>query len=521
MKSRRPRTMVATVGFLSGRNEGFPDELSLTDSTLRGSFWISTQWFLNKIVTAGATLLIAYFLSPDDYGLAATALAIAGFLCIMPPKIMGDILIAHPRHFELLVPTVRRLAWCVGLISTFVMLISIPVVLQIYESYPSLWLAGLLAILAFGPLFNALFVVPVSNLRHTFDFRRIAIVDGVVQLAATLLSVGLAASGGRAASLVLPQILNQAARALCYIRMGTVRTARRFHRKITRLLMRNYLVLAGAAYVHSTLVRMEIIILGYLAGGYQAGLFGFAFMLAVQGNRIILIPIEIVLQPVLGRLQKDPTRQREGFLRALRMLAAVCVPFSLLQIVLAEPFFRLLLPEKWQPAVPVFQVLCLMQVFYFAITPSLSCLKAQRRFEVFFIWQGVQLILSLPLYWFAVRQGGALGVAIASTLMWSISAPVVVWLCIKVGGRRQLGRAIYIFARPWLIGLLVFVPGYLLMQWLNGWGRFGDVVAVLVAGPMMFIIALLVTRLVDLEFRSISDRMLSRVINGIKREQDE
>ena len=521
MKSRRPRTMVATVGFLSGRNEGFPDEVSLTDSTLRGSFLISAQWFLNKIATAAAMLLIAYFLSPDEYGLAATALAIAGFLCIMPPKIMGDVLIAHPRHFKLLVPTVRRLAWCVGLASTSVTLISIPLVLQLYESYPPVWLAGLLALLAFGPLFNALLVVPVSNLRHTFEFRRIAIVDGVVQFVATMLSVGLAAGGGRAISLVLPQVLNQATRALCYMRMGTVRTARRFHRKIARLLMRNYLVLAGAAYAHSTLVRMEIVILGYLAGGYQAGLFGFAFMLAVQGNRIILAPIEVVLQPVLGRLQKDPAKQSEGVLRALRMLGAVCIPFSLLQIVLAEPFFRLLLPEKWQPAVPVFQVLSLMQVFYFAVAPSMSCLKAQRRFGLIFIWQGVQLILSLPVYWFAVRQGGALGVAIASALSWAISAPIVIWLCIRVGGHRHLQRTVSVFAYPWLIGLPVFVPGYLLVQWLYGLGKTGDILAVVIAGPVMFIAALLAMRLVDLEFRSISDRMLSGIINGIKREKHE
>ena len=513
--------MVATVGFLSGRNEGFPDEVSLTDSTLRGSFWISTQWFLNKIATAAAMLLIAYFLSPDEYGLAATVIAIAGFLCIMPPKIMGDVLIAHPKHFELLVPTVRRLAWCVGLVSTSVTLISIPLVLQLYETYPPIWLAGLLAAFAFHPLFTAIFVVPLSNLRQTFEFRRIAIVDGGIQLAATLLSVGLAVGGGRAASLVLPQLLNEAARALCYVRVSTVRTARRFHKKIARLLMLNYLVLAGAAYLHSRLVSMEIVILGYLVGGYQAGLFGFAFMLAVQGNRIILAPLEIVLQPVLGRLQQDPAKQSEGFLRALRMLGAVCVPFSLLQVVLAEPFFRLLLPEKWQPALPVFQVLSLMQVFYFAVAPSITCLKAQRRFGGFFIWQGAQLILSLPVYWFAVRQGGALGVAIASALSWAISAPIVIWLCIRVGGHRHLQRTVSVFVRPWLIGLSVFVPGYLLVKWLTDWGNTGDFVAVLLAGPMMFIAALLAMRIVDLEFRSISDRMLSGVINGIKRKKHE
>ena len=124
-KARRPGAMAAVHGFLSGQSEGLPGESSLADSALSGSFWLSTQWFLNKIATAGATLVIAYFLTPDEYGLAATVIAIAGFLCILPPKIMGDVLIAHPEHFKLLLPTVQRLAWCVGLVSTSVTLISI------------------------------------------------------------------------------------------------------------------------------------------------------------------------------------------------------------------------------------------------------------------------------------------------------------------------------------------------------------------------------------------------------------
>ena len=114
----------------------------------------------------------------------------------------------------------------------------------------------------------------------------------------------------------------------------------------------------------------------------------------------------------------------------------------------------------------------------------MACLKSQRRFDVLFIWQGVQLILSLPAYWFAARQGGALGVAFASALMWSISAPLGTWFCTRVDGRNRQGQIVRVFVRPWLIGLPVFVPGYLLVQWLAGRGRTGDIVAVVVAGPI-------------------------------------
>ena len=65
------------------------DGKALTDVALRGSFWFFVQSLLNKIFAAGATLVIAYFLSPEQYGLAGSALAIAAFLRIMPPELMG------------------------------------------------------------------------------------------------------------------------------------------------------------------------------------------------------------------------------------------------------------------------------------------------------------------------------------------------------------------------------------------------------------------------------------------------
>ena len=451
--------------------------------------------------------------------MATTVLAIAVFVWILPPLSMSDVLVAYPRHLELLAPTARLLALGVGTISTFMTLMAIPVVLRAYDTYPAVWLGGLLAALAICPLLAAVSVVPLSNLRQKFEFRRIAILDGVLQLAATLLSVGFAAGDGHAAALVLPRILNQAASAVCYLRIGSVRSARRFHRGIALFLIRTYLTGAGAQYIHSVVARLEIVLLGYLAGVYQTGLFGFAFVLAVQGNRIITARLGFVLQPILGELQRDPARQIDGFLRAQRVLSVVCVPLALLQVVLAEPFFRLLLPLKWQPAVPVFQMLSLSQAFFFAFGPSVACLKAQRRFGVLFMWQGVQLALSLPVFWFGVQQGGAIGVAIASTLMWSISAPIGTWLCTRVDDRGSLRQTMEVFVRPWLVGLPVFSSGYMLVQWLESWGRMGSLAALTIVGPMLLIVALLATRLTDPNFRSIADRVLSRIIHGIKRQR--
>ena len=41
-------------------------------------------------------LVIAHFLSPDDFGVAATALAFSALVYVMPLTAMGDVLVAHP-----------------------------------------------------------------------------------------------------------------------------------------------------------------------------------------------------------------------------------------------------------------------------------------------------------------------------------------------------------------------------------------------------------------------------------------
>ena len=482
-------------------------ERSLMGPALSGSFWISTQWLLNKLVTAGATLLIAFFLSPEDYGVAATAFAVVAFIWILQPEVMSDVLLAYPRHLQLLAPTAQRLAVGIAAISASTTLIAIPVVLLIYDTYPPAWLGGLLAVLAIRPLCTAVSVVPLSNLRQKLEFRRIAVIDGFLQLAATFVSVGSAAFGGRAASLVVPQILNEAGRAICYARAGSIHGPRRFRRKLARFLMRSYFTSAGAQYIHNVLISIEIVILGYVSGGYQAGLFGFAFMLAGQANTVIAGRIGMVLQSILGELQQQPARQIEGFLRTQRVLGAVCVPIALLQAVLAEPIFYVLFAAKWQPAVPVFQALSLLQAAYFASGPSRACLKSQRRFHTLLIWQGVQVLLSLPAFWFAAEQGGAVGVAIASMIMWSVSIPTSTWLCTRVDGKGRLYRSIGVFFRPWLAGMPVFVPGYMVIQWLHGYGMPGNVIAIAIVAPLLLFAALFVSWLTDRDIRAIADRM--------------
>lgn len=475
---------------------------------MSGSLWLSSQWLLNKIVTSASMLVIAHFLSPDDFGVAATALAFSALVYVMPLTAMGDVLVACRGRIELLAPTAVRLSWSMAVLGTCLMAGSIPLALRWYDAYPAAWLGGLLAVLAIRPALDGLSVVPRANLRLHFRFRAVALIDGVFQLVATLLSTALAGMGARAASLVVPQILNQAGRAVGYIRTGAVRSTRRFHRGVACLLMRDYLRGGAAQYIHGLTLQLHLMILGYVAGSYQAGLYGFASMVAVQINAMIATRLGEVMQPILGMLQGDRSRQARVFVQSQQMLGAVCIPLALLQAALAQPLFELLFDPKWRPAIPLFQILALRETFAFASGPNMYCLKAQGRFGILLTYQIAHVALTVPIYWLAAREGGAFGVAIGSAIVWCVTTVFVTWLCTGEDSRGDVRRVIRLFARPLLSTLPLFGAGHVLAEFLSRWHAAGHLIAVAILAPVLAVLALLIVRLVDPEFGSLLDGLL-------------
>jgi PST family polysaccharide transporter len=475
-------------------------ERSYAGVAAMGSAANSLQWLLNKVVTAVAMLAIARFLVPDDYGVANQALAIAQFVTILFPLTMGDVLLSHPKRIREYLPTARRLALGAALFTGLVILAGIPIFTSVYSDYDKAWLGGLLALVAFRPLLDALVMEPLVLMRMDLRFRSIAAIDGAVQLGATAFALGCAAFGGRGTALVLPQVVATWVRGRIYRRRVSTPPHGPFDRDIARTLLRQYVPGAGAQYLHNVLVLLEILVLGLACGDFQTGIYAFAFQVAAQANTVIAYQLGVVLQPIFGHLQDDPTRQVAGFLKAQRVLGLVCVPLSLAQAAIAEPLFRVAFPERYAPAVAVFQVISLAQGFYFATGPSMACLRSQRRFGTFFMWQAVQMAISVPAYWLAARwdsEHGALGVAITSAVIWTISSPIVVLLTARNAPGRHAGACLGAFVKPWALSLPVFVALWLLTRYLESWSPLGDWISLLVLAPAAILMSLLVAAWLD------------------------
>lgn len=479
-----------------------PGQAGFARVAVSGTGWATGQTIVNKFATLLATWVIARQLTSDAVGAASLAIVVTKFLSVLPPLNMGDVLISHGPRFGWMGRSAGRIALQAGVALTLLSIALSPLVAAFYSQYPTGLFVGLLVVAAFRPLGESLQVRPLTELRLGFRNRTIAIIDGTVQLSATLLTIAMAVAQMGAWAMVLPQIVAASVKGVCYhvrcdsanTRTARVAPARPARRITIRRLRREFFAASGAQYVHSMVDTLPLLVLGKFATESQTGFYAFSFNLAAQANTMVASQISSVLQPVLGRMKGDPDRQVNGYLRAMRTLSALAVPVCLTQAVFGETLFALLFDARWQPAARVFSILSLSESFFFAAAPTMAMLKAQGRFNTFLAWQACQFTASLAIYPLAASYGAALAVAMCAAGIWSISLPIAVWLSIRHADK-TVWDAVRLFVAPWCTALPIAGVAWLLATNLGALGMWGHAAALVALAPSALLCMLLATRI--------------------------
>lgn len=497
---------------------------SLSATAIGGTAWTTGQAVVNKIAVLVATWAIAFRLSEDDVALASLVTMLTKFFSVLPPLNMGDVLVARGKSFTMFAAAGFRIALRWSLITVIVVALSMPLIALLYGRFPASTLMALLGASLFRIVAEAGQVVPLVTLRMSFRYRTIALIDGVTQLAGSVLSVTLAFAGAAAWAMILPIALVALAKALSYRFVAghqQTQTETPTARQISDL-GRSFRSAGGAQYVHSVVDTLPLLMLGRFAAEVETGLFAFAFNLAAQANAVLGGQLSGVLQPVLVSMSNDIPRQMRAFMRTLRVLSAVVVPICVCQAVFAENLFHAVFPSRWQPAIPVFAALSMSEAFFFAAAPTMALLRAQGRFRTFLVWQILHaglLIAALP---FVAHSSGALGVALLGVVLWAVSLPLAVHVCVRahdVSWQSVLAS----FGLPWVTTVPLGGAAFLVSRELGCFGWFGDAVALVVIAPITLVAMLysmrFVQREVYAELKDLAESGLKRIRHFATRKQ--
>ncbi len=97
-----------------------------------------------------------------------------------------------------------------------------------------------------------------------------------------------------------------------------------------------------------------------LADTTSLGLYTFAARLATMPAMALQILALKVVFPAFSRLQDEPDRARDAFIRLLGLLCLLCFPVAAGMAAVAPEMVPTVFGARWQPMIPAFQILCLL-----------------------------------------------------------------------------------------------------------------------------------------------------------------
>jgi O-antigen/teichoic acid export membrane protein len=457
------------------------DHPSLRQRTTHGVMWVVAQAVASRGITAIQQIALAWLLTENDFGLIGLTYTVSSFVRLMANPGIDIVLVQRLRHFRHWATPAFWFGLTMGIAGGILMLAIAPIVAWAYGR-PQL--IGLIGVLAIAAPIQTLQIAPKAQLQMQMRFRAIMLLGLLTSALTAAFTISAAYLGMCAYSFVIPVPI--VAAIIATANWWLARPPIRLHPEFSRwkYLLGSSASVGGTGFLHTFSNQADYIALGLMGFSEAAiGTYVFAFNIALQPLQLLSSGVPIVLFPSLSHLTLEPEKQIRATLRAMRLLAMVIVPFCLLQILMAEPIFRLVFPPRWLDAVLPCQLLTLGLMFNATSWPSNSLMLAQGRFH--------------EQFWITVI--GMLGfLFILSCVMWlhpsivSVAAGVAVWHCINspylhwAATRRYTTWGSYLAetCRPLLAGAVAAVACVILHK--NLPETVGGNLIALIAGGLLF-----------------------------------
>ncbi len=414
------------------------DSASLKREAVGGMAWLLAQSVVARGFTMGSQLVLAWLLSPNDFGtigLATTVTALASALVAFG---IDEVLLQRQRTIGLWVTAAFWMTTVLGGAGFILVLLAAPWAGAVYHSAE---LPGLITVLAMAIPLGALAIIPGVRLRADMRFRFLATYNMAEIVGLQGGTILLAALGAGPYSFAIPVPCVALVKLVLFWSKAPSRPWPRLQQRHLA-----YLASKGSAVLAQRLITEAVgqggyIILGLLATQSVVGVYFFAFRLATQPIRMLAGSFQNVLFPALARLRTEPARQGQAALKAAQALGYTVMPFCFLQAALAGPLLHLVFGPKWASAVPLVQILSIGLAFD-AISWIAGCLLAAR--AEFGLGFRYSLMLSpnfFILAYIGARLGSAEGMAWGVSAFYALLTPCYSWLVFRRVGVSLRGLA--------------------------------------------------------------------------------
>ena len=410
---------------------------SLDRTLATGVAWLGVLRWVAQALSWATTVLVARMLDADAYGIVAVASVFTSVAAYFTEHGVARVVMLRRIDDTTTQAQLHTVAIGFGALFSVALALGAPVIADVFDD-PRL--AGVVLLLAVTPLLSGLFGIPLARLQQRLDYARIARIELLrsVGQSATVLGFALAGAGywslpaGIVATHALALALTARAAWLAPARpdWARVREPLAYMRHIT-----GGVLLWHVAVSSDRAVGGRVLTLGAM------GLYQFAWNIASLPGEKITNVLQAVAAPFFGNIGDDPVALRRYLLVMTETLALVIMPVLVGFALVAPAFVPLVFGAQWRDAVVPLQVLVLYALAQnLAVLLNLVLSAAGRAGVVTATNSALALVLP-PLFWFAARGAGIVGLA----AVWALVQPLMLGVPL-LAMRRHLALSLRAYA---------------------------------------------------------------------------
>jgi O-antigen/teichoic acid export membrane protein len=337
----------------------------LPNRFVRNLSWLGLAEIISRVFRLGLTVILARFLTPYDYGLAAIVSTVNELMRVfMEIGVNAKIVQCDRQELESICNSGYWLNWSVFTILFIAQcLIAFPIA-WFYRDRLTRELDLIMPICVAGIPY---LIWPLAAIQSALIVRenrlKVCAIAAVIRnLSSYILSALFAIRGWGIWSFVLPWVLVTPLEIMIYRKSYLWQPTSKFTTKAWRSILEFGKNICGVQLLKALRNNLDYLIVGRFLGIKELGTYFFGFNAGLGISLSIVTAINTAILPHLCKAKATLMELHQSYYNALKVISLIIFPLVILQSSLAPLYVPIIFGRQWIVAIPILILICLSAI---------------------------------------------------------------------------------------------------------------------------------------------------------------
>lgn len=329
---------------------------SRKDKIGKAILWSALQKYSNMAVTIIVTMVLARFLTPDQFGVVAISLMLISFLTVFSTMGIGPAII---QRNDLTNEDYNNIFTFLLIVGIFLAVLFFCLSWRIADFYENRQLIPICQILSINLLFASINMVPNALMSKNKRFKELAKRTFILSVLSGSISVAAALSGLGIYSLLITPIVNSVGIYLYNRHFYPVAISRHFSLEPIKRIFSYSIYQFAFEFSNFFSKNLDKMIIGKVLSSADLGYYDKAHNLMKMPTSLLTSVVSPVIQPFMSEYQDDMDRMTSSHNKMIRFLSTFSFPIAIILYFSATEIIQLFFGPGWERAIPCFQIFSL------------------------------------------------------------------------------------------------------------------------------------------------------------------